>query len=365
MSANTWIGAANAGQLMDAVRFHAVDVLVVTEATPAIMRRLDAEGASDYFTHREGIARASTFTGTMILSRYPLSVRDPGTDTAVEATQSVQPEVDVTAPEGTVRLKVAHPTAPLPGDTAQWRAGLRALQAWKEHLDGDQLVVLAGDFNASFGHPGFRDLAEGLDDAQRTDGQGWVRTWPFAGNRLPPFVQLDHLLSRRLTVVAAGQVAFNRADHAAVWAERPPADRADATTPEQRPTPGQRPPGRVTRDGRSRRRAGRCPRRVQPLPVRVHAASVPCSTSSATAATQPVDVLGGVAEADADPDRRGRRSPHGSSSSSSTRMWAQNLPSRTPMPCSADRTAETSEESKPSTVNATTATRSWSSPKID
>jgi hypothetical protein len=45
-----------------------------------------------------------------------------------------------------------------------------------------------------------------------------VRTWPFAGNRLPPFVQLDHLLSRRLTVVAAGQVALNRADHAAVWA---------------------------------------------------------------------------------------------------------------------------------------------------
>jgi endonuclease/exonuclease/phosphatase family metal-dependent hydrolase len=218
MSANTWIGSANAGQLMDAVRFHDVDVLVVTEATPAIMRGLDAEGASDYFTHREGIARASTFTGTMILSRYPLSVRNPGTDATAEATQSVQPELDVTAPEGTVRLKVAHPTAPLQGDTAQWRAGLSALQSWKERLAGDQLVVMAGDFNASFGHPGFRDLAEGLDDAQRTDGQGWVRTWPFAGNRLPPFVQLDHLLSRRLTVVAAGQVAFNRADHAAVWA---------------------------------------------------------------------------------------------------------------------------------------------------
>ena len=44
------------------------------------------------------------------------------------------------------------------------------------------------------------------------------RTWPFAGNRLPAFVQLDHLLSRGLTVVDAGQVAYNRADHAAVWA---------------------------------------------------------------------------------------------------------------------------------------------------
>ena len=218
MSANVWNGSANAGQLMDAVRFHAVDVLVVIEATPAILRRLDAEGAGDYFTQREGVARTGTHTGTMILSRYPLSVRDLGTDPAVQGTRSVQPEVDVTAPNGTVRLKVAHPTAPLRGDTVEWRAGLRALQSWKQRLDGDELVVMAGDFNAGFGHPGFRDLAAGLDDAQRTDGQGWVRTWPFAGNRLPAFVQLDHLLSRGLTVVAAGQVALNRADHAAVWA---------------------------------------------------------------------------------------------------------------------------------------------------
>ena len=218
MSANVWIGSANAAQLMDAVRFHSVDVLVLTEATPAILRRLDAEGAADYFNQREGVARSGTYTGTMVLSRFPLSVRSPGTDPTVEGTRSVQPELDVTAPEGTVRLKVAHPTAPLQGDTVEWRAGLRALQSWKQQLDGDELLVMAGDFNAGFGHPGFRDLAEGLDDAQRTDGQGWVRTWPFAGNRLPAFVQLDHLLSRGLTVVDAGQVAYNRADHAAVWA---------------------------------------------------------------------------------------------------------------------------------------------------
>ncbi|MGO4597868.1 endonuclease/exonuclease/phosphatase family protein [Terrabacter sp. 2RAF25] len=218
MSANVWIGSANANQLMDAVRFHAVDVLVLVEATPALVQRLDAEGAGDYFNQREGVARPGTFTGTLVLSRYPLSVRNAGTDPAVEDTPSAQPELDVTAPNGTVRLKVAHPTAPLRGDTVEWRAGLRALQTWKERLDGDELVVMAGDFNADYGHPGLRDLAQGLEDAQRTDGQGWVRTWPFAGNRLPAFVQLDHLLSRGLTVVSAGQVAINRADHAAVWA---------------------------------------------------------------------------------------------------------------------------------------------------
>jgi endonuclease/exonuclease/phosphatase (EEP) superfamily protein YafD len=218
MSSNLWFGTANAGQIMDAVRFHGVDVLVLTEATPAAMRRFDAEGATTYFTQRVGVARADSHTGTMVLSRYPLTVRSAGTDPAAEGTRSIQPELDVKTPKGLVRLKVAHPTAPLHGQTDTWRAGLRALDAWKQRQAGAEPVLLAGDFNAAFGHPAFRALAEGLDDAQRTDGQGWVRTWPFAGNRFPAFVQIDHLLSRGLTIVAAGQVAVNRADHAAVWA---------------------------------------------------------------------------------------------------------------------------------------------------
>lgn len=218
MAANVWIGSANADQLMEAVRYHSVDVLVLTEATPAMLRRLDAAGASDYFTRREGVARADTFSGTMVLSRYPVSVRSLGADPASEHTPSVQPELDVTTPRGKVRLKVAHPMAPLRGHTDEWRAGLQELQTWVQRAGTDEPVLAAGDFNSGFGHPGFRDLAAGLVDAQRAAGQGWVRTWPFAGQRLPAYVQLDHLLSRGLTVVDAGQVAYNHADHAAVWA---------------------------------------------------------------------------------------------------------------------------------------------------
>jgi endonuclease/exonuclease/phosphatase (EEP) superfamily protein YafD len=218
MSTNLRYGQANPLQLMDAVRYHSVDVLVLTEATPEAIQGLDDDGARAYFTQRVGTPRADTYTGTMVLSRYPLRLVNAGTDSAVEATPSAQPEVDITVADSHVRLKTAHPAAPLRGATDQWHAGLQRLDAWKDAQRSSEPVLVAGDFNAAFGHPVFRELADGLLDAQREAGQGWVRTWPYSDSRMPPYVQLDHVLSRGLTLVEAGQLAYNRADHAAVWA---------------------------------------------------------------------------------------------------------------------------------------------------
>ncbi len=76
---------------------------------------------------------------------------------------------------------------------------------------------MAGDFNASQSHPEFRAMLDGLTDAHRATGGGWVRTWP-QGRRIPPFVQLDHVLGRGVTPVDAGVTAVRGTDHAAVWA---------------------------------------------------------------------------------------------------------------------------------------------------
>lgn len=107
--------------------------------------------------------------------------------------------------------------APLAGETGEWRGGLRHLAQWRGEQPADEPLVLVGDFNASFGHPGFRSVASGLVDAQRANGGGWVRTWPFVGSRLPPYVQLDHVLSRGLVLMDAGQEAIHGTDHAIVW----------------------------------------------------------------------------------------------------------------------------------------------------
>ncbi|HET8987448.1 MAG TPA: endonuclease/exonuclease/phosphatase family protein [Humibacillus sp.] len=213
MSANLRVGRAQPTQLMDAVRFHAVDVLVLSEVTPAALEGLTEEGADSFFPQQVGEAEADGYAGTMVLSRYPL--REVAAD--LGGSPNRQPEVVVTVDGVDLRVQTAHPAAPIAGQTDDWRDGLRALQAWKERQSGPDPVLLVGDFNSSSAHPGFRALADGLDDAQRTTGSGWVRTWPYAGSRLPPFVQLDHVLSRGLTVIDSGQVALNGTDHAAVW----------------------------------------------------------------------------------------------------------------------------------------------------
>lgn len=56
-----------------------------------------------------------------------------------------------------------------------------------------------------------------MTDAHRAAGRGWVHTWPQA-SAIPPFIQLDHVLVRRLGVVDAGQVTVPGTDHAMVWA---------------------------------------------------------------------------------------------------------------------------------------------------
>ena len=217
MAVNLSFGRADPDQVAEAVRAHSVDVLVATEITPDAERALDKSGLDQWFIERAGETRPDSFTGTMVYSRFPLT-QVTGGDPVDAHTPSLQPEVVLDVSGTPVRLKAVHVMAPLAGETEQWRAGLRALATWRDRQSGDQPTLLAGDFNASPGHPAFRALSAGQDDAHRVAGLGWVRTWPFVDHRMPPYVQIDHLLSRKLTVVEAGEVAIHGTDHGIIWA---------------------------------------------------------------------------------------------------------------------------------------------------
>ena len=88
------------------------------------------------------------------------------------------------------------------------------LDAWQRGRP-EPRAVLAGDLNASAGHPGFRGLLRTMDDAGEASGRWLVRTWPH-GRRVPPFVALDHVLTRGLAVESFEAVRVPGSDHDAI-----------------------------------------------------------------------------------------------------------------------------------------------------
>jgi hypothetical protein len=216
MSANLEYGRADAQSLVIAAREHRVDVLVLIEITPAAVERLRVAGLDTLLPGSVG--ESSQFAGgTIVRSRIPMTLVKPGLD-QVSAHAFNEPVVSIHGAAGDVVLCAVHLQPPGLSGAADWRSGLVDLQAWRERQPPGQPIVLAGDFNASWGHPGFRQVAETMTDAHQAAGQGWVRTWPQGRRLIRPFIQLDHVLARGFGTVDAGVVQLPGTDHAAVWA---------------------------------------------------------------------------------------------------------------------------------------------------
>ncbi len=220
MSANLQFGAGDAQTVVAAARAHRVDVLVLVEVTPDALERLSAAGLDTLLPGSAG--RSSTdSSGTIVRSRIPMTVVQPGPGEA-SPRDTHELVVSLHPAGGDVLLRAVHSLAPALSAATVWRSGLADLQTWRERQPSEQPIMLVGDFNASWGHPGFRRLADTMTEAHRADGQGWVRTWPQGRRLLRPFVQLDHLLTRGLGVVDTGVVPVPNTDHAAVWARLSP-----------------------------------------------------------------------------------------------------------------------------------------------
>jgi endonuclease/exonuclease/phosphatase (EEP) superfamily protein YafD len=191
-----------------ALRSMDADVLVVTELGPRLADALQGERP-----HVAADPRPGAF-GSGVYSRFPLSGERRFDLEGFPALQ-----VDVAAPGGTLTLVAVHTLQPL-SDIDVLRRQLRALDRLRASLrrEGRQ-VVLAGDFNATAQHRGFRRLLDhGLRDAHRERGRGRVRTWP-ADRWHPPFAALDHVLvSGGIAVEDAGTVGIPGSDHRAVTA---------------------------------------------------------------------------------------------------------------------------------------------------
>ena len=206
---NAYVGAADAAQVVRAVRERRVDVLVLLELTPALVERLDAAGLPAALPYRDLHPSRVGAAGSGIVSRVPLVApsRLRGT---------VMSEPSATLRGLGVQLQTVHTVPPVTSVSA-WSHELAQLPG---PVRNGPVGVLAGDFNATLDHPGLRDLlARGWVDAGAARGAGLLPTW--RASRLPLVVlTLDHVLvDPRASVLDYAVVDIAGSDHRAVYTQ--------------------------------------------------------------------------------------------------------------------------------------------------
>ncbi|MET9395129.1 endonuclease/exonuclease/phosphatase family protein [Streptomyces sp. NPDC006624] len=184
LTSNVEFGRAT-GPLVAAVRREEPDVVFVQECDPACDARLrrDLAGA---LPHRRAVEGGGS-EGSVLLSRFPLR------PTAGVAGTMGMPGAVADVGGHPVRLQLAHPMPPLPGQVDLWKRELGAVRD-AARADRGTPLVLAGDFNASQDHAAFRRILDtGLHDASRVDGADRTATWPALTARVFG-AQIDHVL---------------------------------------------------------------------------------------------------------------------------------------------------------------------------
>ncbi|MFF7854481.1 endonuclease/exonuclease/phosphatase family protein [Streptomyces sp. NPDC007904] len=207
LTGNVEFGQAT-GSLIDAVRREKPDLVFVQECEYGCDAALKRELA-DTFPHRRAVEGGGS-EGSVVLSRFPL--RATG---GVPATMGM-PGAVADVGGHTVRLQLAHPMPPLPGQVDLWRRELGGLRD-AAVAAGDVPAVFAGDFNASRDHAAFRRVLDtGLRDAARLAGAGRAPTWP--SRTAPAFgTQIDHVLvSEEFTARRARFLDLAGSDHRAL-----------------------------------------------------------------------------------------------------------------------------------------------------
>ncbi|MFF0475109.1 endonuclease/exonuclease/phosphatase family protein [Streptomyces sp. NPDC004284] len=153
--------------------------------------------------------------GSVLLSAYPLS------DEEVIPAVMGMPGATAEIAGRPVRVQLAHPMPPLPGQVDLWKRELGRIEKAAAERPPRTPMLLAGDFNASQDHHAFRAILRTghVQDAARQARTSRTPTWPTEGP-LPPYVQIDHVLvSDHFSVAALRFPALPGSDHRAVLAD--------------------------------------------------------------------------------------------------------------------------------------------------
>ncbi|WP_393097943.1 endonuclease/exonuclease/phosphatase family protein [Streptomyces sp. LN325] len=197
--------------LIAAVRRERPAIVFVEECEHVCSRALrDAfQRADGPYPYRESVEGAGS-DGSVIMSRFPLTKA-----AGIRATMGM-PGAVADVDGHPVRLQLAHPEPPLPGQVGLWRHELGELRAYAA-ADQATPTLIAGDFNASQDHAAFRHLLDtGLRDGSRLAGSPRTPSWPA---RTTPALgaQIDHVLgSEEFSATGAAFLTVAGSDHRAL-----------------------------------------------------------------------------------------------------------------------------------------------------
>lgn len=212
LSANVYVGKADAGALVDLVDHYEVDLLCIQELTPRFARDLRREGIGRRLPEAIEEMRQGA-SGGGIYSRSPLRPLAAGSPSFFR-----QPRAALRLSDGGgLRVVDVHPLTPSPKGVDAWEDSLGDLPATGEGTPW----ILVGDFNATLDHSQLGELLErGYRDAADVAGAGLEPTWPAEGRSLPPFITIDHVLAdRRLGIVDYEVEELPGSDHRPVLVE--------------------------------------------------------------------------------------------------------------------------------------------------
>jgi endonuclease/exonuclease/phosphatase (EEP) superfamily protein YafD len=206
ISANILEGQADPASLVRLALAQA-DVLAVQELTPQEADRLSA-GLRATFPYQLLDARDEA-SGVGLWSRFPVraATRIVGYEMAF-----VTAQIQLTGLSVDPAVVVLH----IPQPIDLWRSDLGRLPLTLRDIAnqvGDGCVIVAGDFNSTAHLRPFRDLLHnGYRDGSEQARAAMGPTYP-ADSWLPPFVTLDHILTRNCRATSLRTVHIPGSDH--------------------------------------------------------------------------------------------------------------------------------------------------------
>jgi endonuclease/exonuclease/phosphatase (EEP) superfamily protein YafD len=211
ISANTYEGMADPDHLVRSAQAQA-DVIAFQELTPGEVERLSEAGLDATFPYRWLDARGDS-RGVGMWSRFPIEApRRIGGYTFAFLTAQIR----VTGVSTDPTVVVAHLPGPWPYPIDAWRRDFDLLPVTLSEVGeqaGAGCVIVAGDVNSTTDMRPFRALLRnGYRDAAEQSGAGFKPTFP-ANSRLPPYIAIDHVLTRNCTATSLRTMEVPGSDH--------------------------------------------------------------------------------------------------------------------------------------------------------